>query len=261
MPVSDVRTRRAVIRGGLACAATALVPAMAWGQNLSRAQVPPRAFPITPDGALVDRIRHVSTQDPVIAMTFDDGPHHALTPQVLDILATRGIKASFFVVGQRVTQAPGLVARITREGHEIGNHTWSHPHLARLGDTAVLSEIDKTADAVFAATGFRPVVMRPPYGNFSTRQSRMIRAARDLPTIMWSVDPQDWRRPGGRVIAERIIAHAAPGAVILTHDTVSDTVRSLPHTLDALLGQGYRFVTVSELIGWPAWTGRSAARG
>lgn len=261
MPVSDLQTRRAVIRGGLACAASVCAPAMAWGQNSSRAQVPPRAFPIAPDGALVDRIRHVTTQDPVIAMTFDDGPHHALTPQVLDILAARGVRASFFVVGQRVAQAPGLVARIAREGHEIGNHSWSHPHLARLGDPAVLSEIDKTADAVLAVTGFRPVVMRPPYGDFSTRQSRMIRAVRALPTIMWSVDPQDWRRPGGSVIAERIIADAAPGAVILTHDTVSDTMRNLPHALDSLLGQGYRFVTVSELIGWPAWTGRGAARG
>jgi peptidoglycan-N-acetylglucosamine deacetylase len=261
MPVSDVQTRRAVIRGGLACAASALVPCMAWGQHGPRAHVPPRAFPTGQDGAVVDRIRYVTTQDPVIAMTFDDGPHHALTPQVLDILAARGIKASFFVVGHRVVQAPGLVARIAREGHEIGNHSWSHPHLARLGDHAVLSEIDKTADAVLGATGFRPVVMRPPYGDFNTRQSRMLRAARDLPTIMWSVDPQDWRRPGGRVIAERIIAHAAPGAVILTHDTVSDTVRSLPHALDALLGQGYRFVTVSELIGWPAWTRRGTARG
>jgi peptidoglycan/xylan/chitin deacetylase (PgdA/CDA1 family) len=88
----------------------------------------------------------------------------------------------------------------------------------------------------------------------------MMRMARNMPTIMWSVDPQDWRRPGGFAIADHIIRHAEPGAVVLAHDTVNDTIRNLPHALDTLLAQGYRFVTVSELIGFPAWMERQGAR-
>ena len=248
-------SRRGVLCSGLALGVGAFLPGVVFAQSGRGGD-----FPRADHGKVLDQIRYVATAERVIAMTFDDGPHQILTPQVLDILAARQIKASFFVVGNRVAQMPALVARITQEVHEIGNHSWSHPHMSRMSDHAVLNQIDRTADAVVEATGHRPVLMRPPYGDFTMPQSRMVRMARNMPTIMWSVDPQDWRRPGGSAIADHIISHAAPGAVVLAHDTVNETIRNLPHALDTLLMQGYRFVTVSELIGFPAWTPRRGAR-
>jgi peptidoglycan/xylan/chitin deacetylase (PgdA/CDA1 family) len=253
-------SRRGVLCGGLALGVGAFLPGAVFAQSGHRGDTRLADFPVADNGEVLDQIRHVATAERVIAMTFDDGPHQILTPQVLGILAARQIKASFFVVGNRVAQMPALVARIAQEGHEIGNHSWSHPHMSRMPDHAVLNQIDKTADTVVAATGHRPVLIRPPYGDFSLRQSRMMRMARNMPTIMWSVDPQDWRRPGGFAIADHIIRHAEPGAVVLAHDTVNDTIRNLPHALDTLLAQGYRFVTVSELIGFPAWMERQGAR-
>lgn len=260
MSMDRFTSRRGVLCGGLALGVGAFLPGAVFAQSGHRGDMRLGDFPVAGNGEVLDQIRHVATAERVIAMTFDDGPHQILTPQVLDILAARQIKASFFVIGNRVAQMPALVARIAQEGHEIGNHSWSHPHMGQMPDHAVLNQIDRTVDAVVTATGHRPVLMRPPYGDFTMPQSRMVRLARNMPTIMWSVDPQDWRRPGGFAIADHIIRHAAPGSIVLAHDTVNDTIRNLPHALDALLVQGYRFVTISELIGFPASTYRAAAR-
>ena len=213
------------------------------------------------DTATITRVR---TARPLVAMTFDDGPHATLTPRLLDILALRGIRATFFVIGSRVRHHATIMTRIASEGHEIGNHTWSHPSLSGLGDGAILSELDRTTHAIYDAVGRPPVTMRPPYGNLTGRQRRMVQAARNLPTVLWSVDPEDWRRPGPNVVAERIVSRSHPGGVILAHDIQHGTVNAMPATLDRLLAQGYEFVTVSELIGWPRWDTRRirlASRG
>ncbi len=209
-------------------------------------------------------ITRVRSARPVVAMTFDDGPHHSLTPQLLDILAYRGIRATFYVIGSRVARQPELTRRIAADGHEIGNHTWSHPSLSALSDAAVLSELDRTTQAIVDAVGRAPVTMRPPYGNLHGRQRLMVHRERSFPTVLWSVDPEDWRRPGPGVVASRIVNASHPGAVILAHDIQSGTVRAMPDTLDTLIARGYQFVTVSELIGWPRWDARDrrlAARG
>lgn len=205
------------------------------------------------DAATITRVR---TARPVVAMTFDDGPHASLTPQLLDILAVRGIRATFYVIGSRVVRHPDIMQRIADEGHEIGNHTWSHPSLSGMGDAAILSELDRTSHAIFDTVGRPPVTMRPPYGNLTSRQRLMVHGERNLPTILWSVDPEDWRRPGPGVVAERIVSRSHPGGVILAHDIQSGTVRAMPATLDTLTARGYQFVTVSELIGWPRWDTR-----
>jgi peptidoglycan-N-acetylglucosamine deacetylase len=205
------------------------------------------------DQATITRVR---TARPLVALTFDDGPHPSLTPQLLDILAARQIRVTFYVIGSRVVRQPELTRRIALAGHEIGNHTWSHPSLSGLGDAAILSELDRTTQAVFDAVGRPPVTMRPPYGNLSGRQRLMVHRERNLPTVLWSVDPQDWRRPGASVVTSRIVNAAHPGGVILAHDIQSGTVNAMPATLDALLARGYQFVTMSELIGWPRWNQR-----
>jgi peptidoglycan/xylan/chitin deacetylase (PgdA/CDA1 family) len=119
-----------------------------------------------------------------------------LTPQLLDFLAVNRIRATFYLIGSRVARHPQLAARIAAEGHEIGNHTWSHPSLFGHSDGGVLSQIDRTNEAVYTATGRLPVTMRPPYGNLYPRQRLMLHQARGMPTVLWSVDPEDWRRPG-----------------------------------------------------------------
>lgn len=252
MPSGGGTTRRCLLGGAMAMGAISCAP-MALAQGRARRAAALRPFPTTADGAPAEQIRAIQTSQRVIALTFDDGPHPEYTPRLLDILAMRGMKASFFTVGTRVAQAPELIARMARDGHEIGNHSWSHPHMAQMSDAAILDEFDRAAAAVMGVTGSPPAVMRPPYGELDLRQSRMLREARHLPTILWSVDPQDWRRPGGWVVADHIIANARPGAVVLMHDMVEETVLSLPYILDTLAGQGYRFVTISDLLGWPHW--------
>jgi peptidoglycan/xylan/chitin deacetylase (PgdA/CDA1 family) len=238
-------SRRALLLGGAAGLAAPRLSAPAAAQATA-APVP-------------DTITRVRTARPVVALTFDDGPHARLTPPLLDLLAARGVRATFYVIGRRVGRAPGLTRRIAAEGHEIGNHTWSHPSLLGYSDAAVLAQIDRTTRAIRQAVGRPPVTMRPPYGNFHARQRRMLMAARGMPTVLWSVDPQDWHRPGAGVVANRILAASHPGAVILAHDTLAGTVRAMPAVLDGLLARGYSFVTLSELIGWPRWSDRPLA--
>lgn len=203
--------------------------------------------------ATVTRVR---TDRPLVAMTFDDGPHASLTPQLLDILGARSIRATFYVIGNRVARHPQLMQRMVAAGHEVGNHTWSHPSMYGLSDAAVLSEIDRTSQAIYDTVGRPPVTMRPPYGNAYTRQRLMIHQARNLPTVLWSVDPEDWCRPGSSVVAHRIISASHPGAIVLAHDIHAPTVRAMPAALDGLLARGFQFVTMSELLGWPRWDSR-----
>jgi len=206
------------------------------------------------DGMTVTR---VATARPLVALTFDDGPHHRLTPQLMDILAARGVRATFYVIGNRVARHAGVMQRLVAEGHEIGNHTWSHPSLSGLSDAAILSQIDRTNRVVYDTVGRPPVTLRPPYGNLTVRQRRMVMDSRNMPTVLWSVDPEDWRRPGSSVVAQRIVSRSHPGAVVLAHDIHSPTVRAMPSTIDGLLARGFEFVTLSELLGWRRWDRRN----
>ena len=189
----------------------------------------------------------VPVDGPYIAMSFDDGPSATLTPRLLDLLKQRGIKVTFFVIGQNVEHAPEIVARAAAEGHEIGNHTWDHPALTKLSDARVQEEINKTSEAIFKATGKKPVLLRPPYGAMNPRVHRLVEQD-GMKVVLWSVDPNDWKRPGSAVVECRILAGAKPGAIILSHDIHPGTIEAMPSTLDALLAKGYKFVTVSELI-------------
>ena len=201
-------------------------------------------------------VTRINTRQPLVALTFDDGPHPRLTPQLLDLLRAAGVRATFYMIGRNVARYPELAARVAAEGHEIGNHTWSHPSLFGHSDAALLDQIDRTSLAIQAAVGRAPVTMRPPYGNLYPRQRLLLHHARNMPTVLWSVDPEDWRRPASAVITQRIVSASHPGAVILTHDIHANTVRAVPDTIAGLAARGYRFVTVSELIGWPRWDRR-----
>jgi peptidoglycan-N-acetylglucosamine deacetylase len=190
----------------------------------------------------------VHVDGPYIAMTFDDGPSPETTPRLLEILKQRNIKATFFMIGQNAQANPAIVQRILSEGHEIGNHSWTHPQLSKLSDDRVTEEITKTQTAIKNACGYTPVLLRPPYGAITARQKEWIEKQFGLSVIIWSVDPFDWKRPGASVIEQRILAGARPGAIILSHDIHKQTVDAMPATLDALAAKGFKFVTVSQLI-------------
>jgi len=190
----------------------------------------------------------VHVEAPYIALTFDDGPSAANTPRLLEMLAARKIKATFFVVGRCVQEHPEVLKRTVAEGHEIGNHSWSHPKLSSMSDAAVHAEIKKTHDAVLAAAGVAPKSFRPPYGAFTERQQRWAFQEFGYPTILWTVDPFDWKKPGPKVVAQRILSETKPGAIILVHDIHKQTVDAIPEVLDGLLAKGFKFVTVSELL-------------
>jgi peptidoglycan-N-acetylglucosamine deacetylase len=185
---------------------------------------------------------------PYIAMTFDDGPSPVTTTRLLDILKQRNIKVTFFMIGPNVVAHPEIARRVLAEGHEIGNHSWTHPQLSKLSDQRVTEEITKTQEAIKNACGFTPIILRPPYGAITRSQREWIEKQFGLNIILWSVDPFDWKRPGASVITQRIVSGAQSGAIILSHDIHQQTIDAMPATLDALLAKGYKFVTVSQLI-------------
>ena len=185
---------------------------------------------------------------PYIAMTFDDGPHPVLTPRLLDMLKARGIRATFFLIGQNAAEYPDIVRRIAAEGHEIGNHTWNHPQLTKLSPAALREEIDRTSSTIAEIIGKPLLVMRPPYGATSAYINHWINREFGMKVILWSVDPLDWKYRNSARVERQILAGAQPGAIILSHDIHATTVAAMPDVFDSLLAKGYKFVTVSELI-------------
>ena len=195
-----------------------------------------------------DSYSKVNTSLPFIALTFDDGPHATNTPRLLDLLKSRNVKATFYVVATNARRYPEIMRRIVAEGHEIGNHTYTHRKLTTLNDYAVDEEMRKTEQSIIRATGVKPRTMRPPYGALTQRQRGIIFSRFSYPTIMWSIDPEDWKRPGPSVVASRILTNAHNGAIILAHDLHAPTIDAMPQTFDGLLSRGYQFITVSQML-------------
>jgi peptidoglycan-N-acetylglucosamine deacetylase len=208
----------------------------------------PRPRPVsTPSGPQIT-FNSVYVEGPFIALTFDDGPNATLTPKLLDLLAARHLKATLFVVGQNAAEYPEILKRAVREGHEIANHSWSHPNLGKMSDEAVRRELQKTDDAIVAATGKRPTLMRPPYGSITASQKRWIHDEFGYRIIIWDVDPLDWKRPGPSVVTARILKETKAGSIILVHDIHAPTLEAMPATFDQLVKKGFKSVTVTELL-------------
>lgn len=202
-----------------------------------------------------ERPTHSATGAPLLYFTFDDGPA-VDTPAVLDALAQYGAKATFFVVGGRVEERPDQLRATVQAAHYIGNHTFTHPHLAGMPRAEFFEELTKTAAAVQAAASDlltldgRMHLMRPPYG--STDENTAAWAAElghDM--VLWDIDPNDWDMPGIEKIATQILGEAKPGAIVLMHDGGGDrsqTVAALHKILPSLAGQGYAFPSL--YLGW-----------
>src|SRR5436853_521808 len=143
---------------------------------------------------------------------------------------------------------PEIVARAAREGHEIGNHSWSHPNFGKMSQESVRSQVQRTDDAIKNATGKRPTLLRPPYGSITEREKRWIHDEFGYDIILWDVDPLDWKRPGPAVVRSRILKETRAGSIVLSHDIHPGTIEAMPSTFDELEAKGFKFVTVSELI-------------
>jgi len=216
-------------------------------QNTTASALASKAKPVPTLEARIT-FSSVHVDGPYIAMTFDDGPSATLTPKLLDLLAARQIKATFFVIGENVAEHPEIVARAAREGHEIGNHSWSHPNFPRMTDDAIRSQLKRTDEAIMNATGVRPKLLRPPYGAITARQKRWIHGEFGYEIILWDVDPLDWKRPGPGVVTSRIVKNTRAGSIVLSHDIHPGTIEAMSATLSQLQQKGFKFVTVSELI-------------
>ena len=190
----------------------------------------------------------VATSRPFVALTFDDGPHPELTPQLLDILRSEGVRATFYVIGRNVQTYPEIARRIVAEGHEIANHTWSHPTLTAISAERLDKEMTSTTEIIQRVTGRRPTNMRPPYGAVNERVRQAMFKNHGLDVIMWSVDPLDWRRPGAEVVRQRLVDGAKPGGILLAHDIHPGTIEAMPGTIRDLKARGLGFATVSQLL-------------
>ncbi|MBC3986490.1 polysaccharide deacetylase family protein [Streptomyces sp. AC536] len=198
-------------------------------------------------------VEHGRRDAPRVALTFDDGPDPVYTRQVLEILARYDARATFFCVGHHVAALPDEVRRIAAAGHEVGNHSWSHPFLPDLTPDQLREQLDRTATEVARVTGEAPTRFRPPYGGLSPE---VLATLADHPTTLtlWDVDSRDWSRPGPERIAASVLATARPGSVVLMHEGAGDrsqTVRALPSIIEGLLERGLEPVTLHDLLAPP----------
>ncbi|WP_084637233.1 polysaccharide deacetylase family protein [Neomicrococcus aestuarii] len=178
-----------------------------------------------------------------IALTFDDGPG-PYTQQLLDTLGEYNAKATFFVVGSNVDRYTETLMREAAEGHEIGNHTWSHRSLPTLSEDGVSDELESTSDAISNVLGYAPQLVRPPYGATSPTVNQLTHS----PVVLWDVDTLDWKSRNAAAVVDEAVTGAHAGAIVLMHDIHSSTVNAVPEILKQLSGQGYEFVTVSQLL-------------
>lgn len=206
------------------------------------------ATPIIPSspqvrGAQTDEPSPDCQKVPCLALTFDDGPEPAVTPRVLDILASERINATFFVVGKRVPGNEYLLKRMHAEGHEIGNHSWGHPNLTKMTPAGVDAELEATQRVVAAAGVPAPRILRPPYGAVND----IVKSHAQMSIVKWDIDPEDWRSRDPALISSGILAQAKPGGIILLHDIYPETADALTSTIQQLKGS-YQFVTASQLM-------------
>jgi peptidoglycan/xylan/chitin deacetylase (PgdA/CDA1 family) len=182
----------------------------------------------------------------MLALTFDDGPGK-YTDLMLDILARYNVPATFFIIGRQVADYPETVARMAEQGCEVAGHTWDHPSLTGQTEADMAHQMNSTADAIEAASGVRPTLVRPPYGD-ADETVKKVAGEQGFALVTWSVDPLDWQSLNADAVADAILEAAAPGAFVLSHDLYASTCDDMERVIPALLEQGYQLVTVSTLL-------------
>ncbi|TVX98773.1 polysaccharide deacetylase family protein [Cohnella terricola] len=191
-----------------------------------------------------------------VALTFDDVPDPRYTPKVLDVLKEKKVRATFFVVGTRTSKHPALVRRIHRENHAIGNHSYNHPNFSKLPIAKVQEQIYRAERTISEVVGFKPRLVRPPYGEIVARQLEWAKK-RGYTVVNWDVDSSDWRQLNADQVFRNVTRSVRPGSVVLMHagggngQNLSGTVQALPRIIDWLREHDYEPVTLTELLEIP----------
>lgn len=192
----------------------------------------------------VDGTAVIPAETKYIALTFDDGPRQGTTDRLLDGLQERGASATFFLVGEQAQANPELVQRMKREGHQVGNHTWSHVRLEGAAAATIADEVGKNEDFLKNLLGESGYWLRPPYGLITPGTECQIA----VPMVKWSVDPRDWESRDTAKVVQAVLKDAKPNSIILLHDIYPTSVDAALQVIDALQAEGYWFVTVEELL-------------
>ena len=196
-------------------------------------------------------IFRVNTKSKVVAITFDDGPHPTFTPLLLNALREERVKATFFVLGKQVNKHPEIAVRIHKEGHELGNHGYSHMAMRHLNQNQIYKEIKKTEKVIARHVGVRTNLFRPPYGEMVPA---IVKVNNQLGyrLIRWSIDPKDWdQHQNASTITRHVESKVRPGDIILFHDggaNQKETIRAVRTIVRDLKKRGYQFVTISQLM-------------
>jgi len=208
-------------------------------------------------GLQTDIIRHGTHHFKYVALTFDDGPDPVYTPEILDILKEKDVRATFFLVGKNVNSYPEIAKRIVEEGHSIGNHTYSHRSLIPLTAKSTYKEVKDAETAIDEATGVRPTLFRPPRGVYSNYVRGLLKEE-GYTLVLWDLSAVDWAELAPKKIVTNVKNRVKPGSIILLHDSGdlithrggnrASTVKALPEIIDTLRAQGYEFVTVDQMI-------------
>lgn len=210
---------------------------------------------VLPDNSFYGRvISSIATEEKVIALTFDDGPYPPYTEQLLKLLEKEQVKATFFVVGEKAEKHPEIIGKEKSLGHELALHSYVHRDQLKLNAFEVQENLVRGKEVLQRLTGVEPLYFRPPHGFKDWTVLEESTRAR-LEAVNWSIIPRDWTNPGAEVIAERVLAKANPGAIVLLHDGDSprytasreQTIEATREIIRKLRAQGYSFVTISEL--------------
>ena len=185
-------------------------------------------------------------EQPVVALTFDDGPSGTSTPVLLEGLRKRGVRATFFVVGENVEKGENaqILREMSADGHLIGNHTYNHVQLDKISKEAAKEEIETTNQKIFEITGVYPAWLRPPYGEWRKNLDFYV----EMFPVLWDVDTLDWKSKNVDSIMKIVRSEVSDGAVILMHDAYQSSVDAALQIVDLLMAEEYEFVTVEELI-------------
>ena len=235
----EKRNERAAIQLGLILVGLLLFGTAAGGQLTGEEKNGKEKAAIQTSGGVSD-----AAEPKKIALTFDDGPHPVYTKILLDGLAERGAKASFFVTGENAEKYPELILRMQKEGHLIGNHTYSHIQLTSNNREAFRQELISTNEVLKEITGAEPIFVRPPYGSWDKGFEQEL----NMFPVLWNIDPLDWCSHNAECIAAKVVENAGDGDIILMHDYYDTSVTAALEVVDVLQKRGFQFVTVEEIL-------------
>lgn len=187
---------------------------------------------------------NMETEKKKVALTFDDGPHPVYTPEMLDLLKEKNVKATFFLLGEQVEQYPDIVKRMSEEGHLIGNHSYKHEQLSKLSSVQACSQVNRTNELIHSITGKYPEYLRPPFGDWKDSLDCEV----NMIEVLWDVDTLDWSSKNKDKVVNKVMNNVEEGDIILMHDSYESTVQATGEIIDRLQEDGYEFVTVDELI-------------